>query len=210
VDCGLCVDVCPTGIDIRDGLQLECIACTQCIDACNGVMGRIGRAPNLIGYRALEVPERGRGARLLRPRVVVYGGLLAAAVTAFAVALHARSPFDFAVERNRSALSQALPDGRVGNAYTLHVENRAREPRAYWIRLEGARHFELLAGANPIAIPAASVYEARVFVVAPRDGQRGAAEPVRFVLEDAERPGRSVARDTTFVDLSAAPAGTPP
>jgi cytochrome c oxidase accessory protein FixG len=206
VDCGLCVDVCPTGIDIREGLQLECIACTQCIDACNGVMARIERPPDLIGYRSLSAQERTGRPRVLRPRVAAYGALLAAVIAAFAFALHARSPFDFAVERNRTALSQRLPDGRVSNAYTLHLENRAREARAYRLRLEGERELELLAGTNPIEIPAASVRETRVFVVAPADGVARAARTIRFVLEDAEAPERVVAREATFVDLSRAGA----
>jgi len=203
VDCRLCVAVCPTGIDIRDGLQLECIGCTQCIDACNGVMARLGRAPELIGYRSLAQLQ-GRATRVLRPRVAVYGGLLLAAGGAFAGALVQRVPLDLEVERNRSALYQTAGDGRIGNAYTLHLENRDRRDHRYRIRLDAPARFELVAGVNPLAIPATGSAEARVFVLAepgalpePHDGT-----PIRFVLEELDgsaTPGRSVVRGSTFV-----------
>jgi cytochrome c oxidase accessory protein FixG len=208
IDCGLCVAVCPTQIDIRQGLQLECIACTQCIDACDGVMERIDRPPNLIGYRSLVGLERERPARPLRPRVLAYGGLLACAVAAFAAGLGARNPLAFEVERNRGALSQRLPDGRVSNAYSLHVENRAREARSLRIRVEGAPGDELLAGVNPFDVPAASVREARVFVVGD-DGGVGGPRPLRFVLEPVDDPQRAVARETTFVSLPPAQGAQP-
>jgi cytochrome c oxidase accessory protein FixG len=205
IDCGLCVAVCPTGIDIRDGLQLECIACTQCIDACNDVMHHVQRAPNLIGYRSLVGLERVRRMRFLRPRVAVYGALLGCTALAFATALVVRSPLAFEVEHYRSALSERLADGRLGNAYTLHVRNRARETREFRIRLDTPFAGELVAGVNPIALPAASVAEARVFVVAdPRNLRAGVQQqPFRFVLEDTADPSRSTSRATTFVVLGA-------
>ena len=199
VDCGLCVAVCPTGIDIRNGLQLECIGCTQCIDACNGVMARVERPPNLIAYRSLAALE-GRRTRLLRPRVAIYGALLVAVAIGFTTALVRRAPLAFEVERNRSALFQRMADGRIGNAYTLHVQNRDRSEGVYRIRIEAPASFELVAGVNPLRIPATTSISASVFVLASPD--LPAAENgthIRFVVDDPERPGRSVARDTTFV-----------
>jgi len=203
VDCGLCVAVCPTGIDIRSGLQLECIGCTQCIDACNGVMARLGRAPELIGYRSLAALE-GRATRLLRPRVAVYGGLLLAVGGAFAGALAQRAPFDLQVERNRSALYQTAADGRIDNAYTLHVQNRDRRDHEYRIRLDAPARFELVAGVNPLALRATESAEARVFVLAqpgalpaPHDGTA-----IHFIVEELDETGaprRAVARASTFV-----------
>ena len=199
VDCGLCVAVCPTSIDIRDGLQLECIGCTQCIDACNGVMARVGRKPNLISYRSLAALE-GRRTRLLRPRVVIYGALLLAVGIGFAATLARRAPLALEVERNRTALYQRMADGRIGNAYTLHVQNRARDERVYQIRLEAPASYELVAGVNPLHVPATSSISASVFVLASpglRPDEDGAH--IRFVLEDSERPGTRVVRDTSFV-----------
>ncbi|HEU4428710.1 MAG TPA: cytochrome c oxidase accessory protein CcoG [Myxococcota bacterium] len=201
VDCRLCVQVCPSGIDIRNGLQLECIACTQCIDACDGVMGRLGRKRGLIAYRALSALEAGRAPRLARPRVVVYAVLLVAAGAAFTAALSRRVPMDLVVEHNREALYTRAADGRVGNSFTLHIENRARAPESFRVRLESEpRGFELVAGLNPIPVAATSVADARVFVMAPL--RAGEAE-LRFVLESSLRPGERVARETRFI----APAG---
>jgi cytochrome c oxidase accessory protein FixG len=205
VDCGLCVAVCPTGIDIRDGLQLECIGCTQCIDACNGVMARVGRPSDLIAYRSLASLE-GRRTRLLRPRVLVYGALLALTIVGFGTTLARRVPLSLEVERNRTALYQRMPDGRIGNAYTLHLANRDRRDRVYRIRLEAPSGFQLVAGVNPLHIPATGTVTASVFVVAD-PSQSGAAAAdgtgIRFVLEDLEGGAGRVARESTFV----APSG---
>ena len=204
VDCGLCVAVCPTGIDIRNGLQMECVGCTQCIDACDGVMERVGRPAGLIAYRSLAALE-GRRTRLARPRVLVYGGLLAAVGAAFLVVLVGRAPLDLQVEHNAAALVQTAADGRVSNAYTLRVQNRDRRDHVYRIRLEAPDGYQLVAGINPLLIPATGSAEARGFVLlepgasAPGPGPT----PIRFVLEQLEPPMQRIVRDSTFM----APAG---
>jgi cytochrome c oxidase accessory protein FixG len=200
VDCGLCVAVCPTGIDIRSGLQMECIGCTQCIDACDGVMERLDRAPGLIAYRSLAALE-GRRTRLARPRVLVYGGLLATAGIAFAMVLSARAPLDLQVEHNAAALVQTAADGRLSNAYTLRVQNRDRRDHVYRILLEAPPGYQLVAGVNPLLVAATDSAEARVFVLhAPGAETRAAGHtPIRFVLEQLEPPARRVARDSTFM-----------
>jgi cytochrome c oxidase accessory protein FixG len=198
VDCGLCVAVCPTGIDIRQGLQLECIACTQCIDACDGVMEKVGRESRLIGYRRIA-PAGGRRRALLRPRVVIYGALLAAAVTSFGVALAVRVPFELLVSHNASSLSATLADGRAGNAYTLRIENRARVARDFELSLDAPAGFDLLAGVNPIRLEPASSRELRIFVAAPAASAAARPEPIAFALSDVARPELRVRRGTTFV-----------
>jgi cytochrome c oxidase accessory protein FixG len=198
VDCSLCVQVCPSDIDIRNGLQLECIACTQCIDACDGVMERIGRPRGLIAYRALAALEGLRTPRWLRPRVVVYGALLSALIVAFVAALERRVPMDLVVEHNRDALYTRAADGRVGNSFTLHIENRARAAERFRLRLESEpAGYELIAGLNPIPVGATGVANARVFVMAPSGSAREAE--LRFVLESALRPGEHVVRETHFI-----------
>jgi len=211
VDCGWCVDVCPTGIDIREGLQLECIACTQCIDACNQVMARTGAPPNLIGYRSLRRLEEDRPARLARPRVVAYGGLLVGCFLVFGALLAVRQPLELQVERNRSALYRTMGDGRIGNAYTLHIQNRDREEHVFRLRVEPGQHFELVAGINPVRVPGTTTLESRVFVVA-RQGtvsERTGARDVTFVLEEVERPERRVERTARFVMPRTDAAGHP-
>jgi cytochrome c oxidase accessory protein FixG len=199
VDCGLCVAVCPTGIDIRNGLQLECIACTQCIDACDGVMAHLDRPRGLIDYRSLVSLERLGKARLLRPRVVLYATLLAVVVFVFAGALAERQPLDLQVAHNDTSLAMATADGRVGNAYTLHIQNRDRTDHRYRLSLEAPGGFELVAGMNPMAVPATSSLEARVFVLAAAGATASPPPRLRFVLEQEASPSQRVAREVTFL-----------
>ena len=197
VDCGLCVAVCPTQIDIRDGLQIECIACTQCIDACNTVMAKLERAPQLIGYRSLVSLEGRRSARLLRPRVLIYAALLAVVGAAFATALATRLPFELTVAHNASNLYETLADGRTGNAYTLHIENRGRAKQAFRLALEAPVGFELLGSTGVVDIDGSSSRELRVFVAAPAAGSRPQA--IAFSLETSAPPEQRLRRPAMFV-----------
>jgi cytochrome c oxidase accessory protein FixG len=197
VDCGLCVQVCPTGIDIRKGLQLECIACTQCIDACDGVMAQLGRPRGLIDYRSW-VSLQGLGkARLLRPRVAAYGALLVLVSGAFGIALGERVPIGLRVLHNAESLTTRAADGRLGNAFTLRVENRDRVERRLHLRLEQAE-FELVAGMNPLVVAPTSAIEARVFVMAPAGWQPEPTE-LRFVLEREDDPSTRVEDASSFL-----------
>ena len=198
VDCGLCVKVCPTGIDIREGMQLECIACTQCIDACNDVMPRVGREGNLIRYLPLVELEGTRPARLLRPRVVVYGALMLVVTVAFAALLERRLPMDLRIAHNPENLYQTVGDGRVGNAFTLHIENRSRSDGAFELDLVEAPGLELVTGLNPVHVPATSATETRVFVL-PRPGHTVASQEIQFRLRRRDDDSRPLVRSTRFV-----------
>jgi cytochrome c oxidase accessory protein FixG len=198
VDCGLCVAVCPTGIDIRQGLQLECIACTQCIDACNGVMRRLGRAANLIGYSSGAELSGLRAARLLRPRVVTYGVLLLATGVAFAALLERRLPMDLRVTHNTASIYTRTADGRVGNAFTLQIENRDRVDRSFHLALAETDELELVAGMNPIPVAAISASETRIFVL-PRAGTAPRSAEFAFVLEPTDGSLRPLVRRARFL-----------
>ncbi|HTO09516.1 MAG TPA: cytochrome c oxidase accessory protein CcoG [Myxococcota bacterium] len=195
VDCGLCVAVCPTGIDIRQGLQLECIACTQCIDACDGVMAKLGRAPKLIGYRA----SLGRRVRWLRPRVALYGLALCAVVAALALQLARRVPFEVFASHNSTSLYSTLADGRPANSYTLRVENRDRWAHRFALALEAPSGFDLLVGANPIAVEPLTSLELRVFVAGPRSAAASQPQEIWFSVADTERAALLVRRRATFL-----------
>jgi cytochrome c oxidase accessory protein FixG len=137
VDCTMCVQVCPTGIDIRDGLQLECVNCTQCIDACNTVMDKVGRPRGLIGFSSQSVRD-GERARWLRPRVVVYPLLIAILLSLFSFLLFTRPGFDLTVMRNAGRPFNVLPDGRIENTMRIKLVNRERLPRTYSIDIVDA------------------------------------------------------------------------
>jgi len=203
VDCGLCVQVCPTGIDIRDGLQLECIACTQCVDVCDGVMEQVGRAPGLIAYRSLVSLEGLRKIRLVRPRVVVYAVMLVGLSAAFVVTLSNREPMGLHVAHNREAMASRAADGRLGNSFMVRIENRGLSDRSFSIGLldtEGGPDFELLAGVNPVMVEAAGTLESRVFVMAPAGySSSQPSHEIAFVLAATDAPEHQVVRHTRFL-----------
>jgi len=128
VDCRMCVLVCPTGIDIRDGLQYECIACTACIDVCNGMMDKMGYARGLIRYDtqnglAQHLSRAERWRRVLRPRIVVYGSILLVVAAGIVAGLALRKPFKVDVVRDRGTLARIVDDGAVENVYRLQIMN---------------------------------------------------------------------------------------
>ncbi|HQP67701.1 MAG TPA: cytochrome c oxidase accessory protein CcoG [Quisquiliibacterium sp.] len=142
VDCTLCVQVCPTGIDIRKGLQNECIGCAACIDVCDSVMERVGYAKGLIRYATGNGVANGwtraqMVRRTFRPRVLIYGALLLAVASAFTVSLWLRSDFSVNVIRDRSALARVDDSGGVENVYRLQVVNSTEQPRRYRVSVAG-------------------------------------------------------------------------
>jgi cytochrome c oxidase accessory protein FixG len=128
VDCGICVQACPTGIDIREGLQYECIGCAACIDGCDQVMDKVGKPRGLIRYSS---------GRVLRPRVLVYFTILAAITLAAAASLYLRVPLKVDVIRDRAAIAREIEGGLIENVYRLQVMNTAEEARAFHIRATG-------------------------------------------------------------------------
>jgi cytochrome c oxidase accessory protein FixG len=124
IDCTLCVQVCPTGIDIRQGLQYECIACAACIDACDGVMDRMNYPRGLVRYATQHSLEH-KTTHVVRPRVLVYATLLSILVGGFFVALGMRTPLGLDVIRDRNSLFRMLDDGQVENVYTLKILNKS-------------------------------------------------------------------------------------
>lgn len=136
VDCSLCVQVCPAGIDIRDGMQYECIACGLCIDACDSVMDKVGLERGLIRY-ATEHELEGGQTKLLRPRLVGYATVLVIMLVAFSYVLLSRTPFKIEVERERGALYQLTVNDTITNGYTLKLINMTQAPHAYRLSVEG-------------------------------------------------------------------------
>jgi cytochrome c oxidase accessory protein FixG len=160
IDCTLCVQVCPTGIDIRDGLQNECIGCAACIDVCNGVMDKMGYERGLIRY-STDNAMAGRWSprqmlqRVLRPRVLVYAALLGLASAAFFGAVAQRSPFQFDVMKDRGALGRIVDDGMVENVYRLQIMNRSEQ--AWRFRVEARGLDGLQVRAPVVTVPGAGL-----------------------------------------------------
>ena len=134
-DCTLCVQVCPTGIDIRAGLQYECIACAACIDACDGVMDRMGYARGLVRYDTENALQH-RGKRVLRPRVIVYGVLLALLFAGFITALALRKPVALDALHDRNTLYRVLDSGEIENVYLLKIMNKGGTTHGFRVSLD--------------------------------------------------------------------------
>ncbi|HEU4734763.1 MAG TPA: cytochrome c oxidase accessory protein CcoG [Kofleriaceae bacterium] len=137
VDCGACVVVCPTGIDIRDGLQMECIGCAQCSDACDAVMDKLHRPRHLIGYTSQD-QLAGKPRHLLRPRMIIYPALLAVVASLLVWSVVSRSPAEVTSLRGQGPSFVALPDGRIAAQVRIKIENETDAPRRYVISLADA------------------------------------------------------------------------
>ncbi len=142
VDCNLCVQVCPTGIDIRNGLQYECIGCAACVDVCDSVMDKMGYPRGLVRYTT----ENGLAAgwtraqmwrRALRPRVLVYTAILFVIVAALGISLALRSPFKVDVVRDRASLARIVDDGAIENVYRLQIMNTTESAQVYRVDAGG-------------------------------------------------------------------------
>jgi cytochrome c oxidase accessory protein FixG len=136
VDCGMCVQVCPTGIDIRDGLQYECIGCALCVDACDSIMDKMDYAPGLISYTT-ETALSGGKSHILRPKSIAYAALLLGMMGAFAYSVATRIPLEIDVIRDRGALYQLTGMGMIENSYILKVMNMSDESQQFKVSVEG-------------------------------------------------------------------------
>ncbi len=145
IDCKKCVVVCPTGIDIRNGFQLECIGCARCVDACEEVMFKLDGSPSLVQYSSVAA-EAGRPPKRVRPRTVAYGGLLTALATAFFVLLAGRHPIEANLNRMPGTLYTVDPDGWVRNTYFLQITNNqpGEAPVPVQVHLLGLDRAELV------------------------------------------------------------------
>ena len=152
IDCGLCVTTCPTGIDIRDGgLQMECIACTQCIDACDEVMDRIGKPRGLVRYTSQAELASGKRT-FLRPRLVVYSAILLVMFSTLGFSLVGKSTADVTILRGLGAPFSTLPSGEISNQIRIKIANRTGEERSYTFELVDADGLTLVAPENPLTV----------------------------------------------------------
>ena len=137
VDCSLCVQVCPTGIDIRDGMQYQCIGCALCIDACDSIMEKLGKPKGLVRYTT-ENELEGQKTHFFRPRLLGYAFLMTVMLVAFGYALLTRQAFRLDIERDRGALYQVTVNDTVTNSYTVKLMNMSQSEKEYTLNLEAA------------------------------------------------------------------------
>jgi cytochrome c oxidase accessory protein FixG len=209
IDCGLCVQVCPTGIDIRNGLQYECIGCAACIDICDGVMDKMNTPRGLIRYdtergMAEHSPRATLWRRVLRPRVLVYTAILGLIGTAVLVALVRRTPFKVDVVRDRGTLARIVDEGWIENVYRVQVMNATEQRQSYRVDVQGLEGLRL-DRQEPIVLGPA---EARWVVLAVRVPPEvaahagGGAHALRFEVSLAAPDGGAghrIVEKSTFV-----------
>jgi len=167
IDCGMCVQTCPTGIDIRDGLQMECIHCTQCIDACDVVMDKIGKPRGLIRYTSREILA-GTARHMLRPRTVIYPVALAVFLGTFIVQLSTKPAADITLLRAiGSPFAMDSATGRVTNQVRLKIANRSPVDQRYRIEVTGAEAGSVVIPVNPFPIGRGRTETTSFFVTLP-------------------------------------------
>ncbi len=197
VDCSWCVQVCPTGIDIRKGLQIECIACAACIDACDQVMDRVGSPRGLIRYTTQHALDH-KTTHVLRPRVLVYGTLLALLFAGFIVALALRKPVGVDVIRDRNALYRMLDDGRVENVYTVKILNKSERTREFALSVSGAGELSLDPATPRYTVASGAVYPAILRVRRPAWSPAG-SQTIRFEVAASDDPKVHAAHEARFL-----------
>lgn len=203
VDCSLCVQVCPTGIDIRNGLQYQCIGCGACADVCDTVMDKVGYPRGLVKY-STENAMKNHWTRqqtlrhVLRPRVLVYTSILTAIVLAIFISLAMRTPFKVNVVRDRGVMARVVEAGKTENVYRLQVMNATESDQRYKISVDGLPTLAITSD-NTVKV------ESTKAVTVPMRVQAafGAADPgsheIHFVIESLDSPGKLIEKSTFII-----------
>jgi len=189
IDCRRCIQVCPTGIDIRQGLQLECIACSNCIDACDAIMTKLDRPKGLVRYASFNT-FAGKSSRMLRPRILVYAALLALGTVAFAVALTRVRPYTASVLRMPGAPFYEDATA-VRNQFMVRILNKRTHPVAFTLTASADALPSLVAAGieAPFEVPALGEIQRPLIVTVPRADWRGqTALQVRLLPQGGRRP----------------------
>ena len=202
IDCTLCVQVCPTGIDIRKGLQYECISCAACIDVCDTVMDKMSYPRGLIRYSTQNAVAKGWGKaqllrRVFRPRVLVYSAILAGVTVALFASLALRVPFKVDVVRDRASLARIVSGGKIENVYRLQVMNATESTQNYRISASGLPGL-LLASEGTISVDATEARWLPLTLQLPYEGASAGSHEIHFVVESINSPGR-VTEKSVFV-----------
>ena len=199
VDCGLCVQVCPTGIDIRKGLQYECIGCAACIDACDSVMDRVGYPRGLIRYTT-EAAVQGGKTHVLRPRIVIYGLLLLSLLAALGTAVALRTPLTAELIADRGRLYREVGDDDIENVYTLKVVNKSTAPERYRAAISGLPGAVLETDPAEFTLPPGGVAVVPTRIRVPEDALEHRVS--RLTLTVTAASGAAIAQDVRFLGPS--------
>jgi cytochrome c oxidase accessory protein FixG len=198
IDCNVCVQVCPTGIDIRDGLQYECIACSACIDACDEIMDKMSYPRGLIRYTT-ENSSKGNPQHILRPRILVYATILLVLCGALLTHVSQRVALDLDVIRDRNTLYRETREGLIENVYTLKILNMDSASHRYTLRADGIDGLKLVTDRPELEVAAGSVHETVVRLQADEFNLEQRSVPVRFHLQALDANHLSIIEEARFV-----------
>jgi len=203
VDCGICVQVCPTGIDIRNGLQYECIGCAACIDACDQVMEKMDYPKGLIRYTTENALKRHWGRKeilghVMRPRILIYAGVLVAICVAFVWGLATRSTLRVDVIKDRSTLSREVEGGLIANVYNLQVMNMTERARRFALSASGLDGIQITPSV-PFEVDPAGLKSVTVEVAAPLDSGKPGSNTIYIEVKAQDDETVSVREKTSFL-----------
>lgn len=197
IDCELCVQVCPTGIDIRDGLQFECIQCAACIDACDSIMDQMNYPRGLVRYTTENLLDHGGKYRLLRMRLIGYAALIAIMAGVFLVALTLRVPLEVETLRDRNQLYRETSDGMIENVYLLKVMNKSQQREHFIVRIESDSNIKL-GKAVELDVEAGELAAIPVTLVADPGLLKKSKYPVLFTVQSSDNPKLKKDSDSRF------------
>ncbi len=203
VDCGICVQVCPTGIDIRDGLQYECIGCAACIDGCDQVMDKMGYPRGLIRYstqHALDnkLDVRAMWRRVFRPRILLYSAVLWGIIIAAVVALAVRIPLKVDIIRDRAAIAREVAGGQIENIYRVQLMNTQEAPRRFRLRAEGLPSLTLV-GEPAFEVAGASARLVPIKLRVQPSQVAAGKHPIALVVQAEDDAAVAVREKTIFI-----------
>jgi cytochrome c oxidase accessory protein FixG len=201
IDCYGCVQVCPTGIDIRDGLQIECIACAACIDVCDEVMDKMGYPRGLIRYTT-ENAMAGKPTRILRPRIFIYLGALLALATLVGLVLTGRDPLLVDVLRDRTALHRVTLD-TIENPYTIKLSNRTQAPMQVSFSVEGLPQLRVIDPDGPVQVRASDVANRALTLGMPIEQARAGMHEIVLTARNDDGETLNTVETRFFVPASA-------
>ncbi|MDH3576574.1 MAG: cytochrome c oxidase accessory protein CcoG [Gammaproteobacteria bacterium] len=197
IDCQLCVQVCPTGIDIREGLQYECIACAACIDACDSIMDKMKYPRGLVRYTT-EHNLHNDKTRVLRPRMFIYGTLLVILSGALVTSMAMRKPVILDVIRDRNTLYRELPNDLIENIYTIKIINQSDGARRFALSVSGIDGITLDGVQDELLVDGGGVLSLPVRARAHRDNAYGVSE-IEFNIEAFDDASLVMSEDSRFL-----------
>lgn len=198
VDCTLCVQVCPTGIDIRDGLQYQCIGCAACVDVCDEVMDKMGYEKGLVKYTTQNRID-GKTTHLLRPRILIYASLLILISATLIYSIATRIPLELDIIRDRNALYRETVDGLIENIYTLKLINMDTKDHHYQLRIDGLKDMLFVKPKKAITVKSGEVINLPVRIQIDPINLSKTSSTVHFYLNAIDQPNLAVTEQARFI-----------